>query len=121
MAKILVIDDSAAIRQVVRTALEIAGHRILEASSGREGIDLAQANQDVQLIIADHNMPGMDGLTMCQKIREIPGLSRVPMIMLTTERSRDLMLKGKEIGLTGWITKPFEPTKALPVIGKLIA
>src|ERR1017187_8908852 len=113
MAKILVVDDSESQRFQLKRDLEGAGHQVLEGLNGQDGLDKLVANPDVNLIICDVNMPGMDGLTMCSKIQEVgkfPGLS---IFMLTSEATAELKQKAKQYGVRAWITKPYVAAKLL--------
>ena len=94
--KILIVDDSDTLRIQLKKALEEAGHIVVEGKDGRDGLIKAQENIDTQLIICDYNMPEMDGITMCRKIREITALKSIPIFMLTTETSPELKTLGKE-------------------------
>ncbi|MBF0440560.1 MAG: response regulator [Oligoflexales bacterium] len=118
--KILIVDDSDTLRIQLRKALEGAGYEVIEGKDGNEGLNKAQENVDVKLIITDYNMPEMDGITMCRKIREVPALNPVPIFMLTTEASPELKTLGKEAGVKAWIVKPFVADKVIGVINKVL-
>lgn len=120
MAKILLVDDSKALRVQFGDILRKAGHEVLEAENGTQGIQMVRENNDFQLIFADYNMPGIDGLTMCAKIKELDEGKNVPIFMLTTESSPKLMASGKEIGVMAWIMKPLNKVKVLNVIKKVV-
>lgn len=120
MAKILVVDDSLTIRGQVKTMLTSNGYEVVEASDGLDGLEKIGQNLDVKLIICDVNMPQMDGLTMCQKVRSKEEFKTVPIFMLTTESSPDMKAKGKEIGITAWIIKPFDVNTTLAAVKKVI-
>lgn len=117
--KILVVDDSAAIRQSVTFVLQQEGYETIEASDGVEGLRTIQSNQ-VDMVISDVNMPNMDGITMVSKIREISTFKFIPIIILTTESQNSKMAEGKAVGATGWIVKPFTSEKLLAVVKKLL-
>lgn len=121
MAKILVIDDSETVRTQVKDALISGGHEVLEAVDGQDGYQKFKENSDIQLAICDVNMPNMDGITMCQKVHEDPDIKKIPIFMLTTESSPDLKAKGKEAGVLAWMVKPFNPTKLLAGIDKVLS
>lgn len=121
MAKILIVDDSQTLRDDLRKVLTGGGHIVIEAENGVAGLAQLEANRDsVALIMSDVNMPEMDGLTMCHKIKE-RGLSKAPIIMLTTEASVDLKAKAKELGVRAWVTKPYVAAKLLAGIEKIVA
>ena len=107
--KVLVVDDSILVRSEVKKMLAGSPYEIIEAADGFEGLAQAQKNPDIGLVILDVNMPNMDGLTMAQKLhanRDAARLKKVPIVMLTTETSKELVLKAKAIGISGWIVKP---------------
>jgi two-component system chemotaxis response regulator CheY len=113
--KVLVVDDSRAIRQSIRFILEQNGYEILEGSDGVEGLEkLASARVD--LIITDVNMPNMDGITFIKKVREKADLRFVPILVLTTESQQSVMEEAKAAGATGWIVKPFSTDKLLAAV-----
>ncbi|MFC7419227.1 response regulator [Iodobacter arcticus] len=117
--KILTVDDSASIRQMVVFTLKSAGYDVLEASDGNLGVQQAKKMQ-VDLILTDQNMPGMDGLTLIKTLRATPQYKSTPMLMLTTESSDAMKMQGKSAGATGWLVKPFDPQKLLEVVRKVI-
>jgi two-component system chemotaxis response regulator CheY len=120
MARILAVDDSAAMRQMVGVTLESAGHQVLSASDGDEALELARHETPVDLVITDVNMPKMDGLTLVRELRQLPQYKGVPLLVLTTEASTEKKLAGKEAGATGWIVKPFNPDRLLATIAKVL-
>ena len=105
---ILVVDDSATIRHQVRTCLQDAGHRVIEAENGALGLQKAK-DYPIDMAIVDVNMPVMNGLEMLANLRNIPGKESIPVFVLTTESSKDLVSRGKQHGATAWIVKPFKP------------
>jgi len=120
MAKtILIVDDSASLRQVVVIALKGAGYEVLEGSDGNDGLSKLDGTK-VHLIISDVNMPGMDGLTMVTEIKKMSNYKFTPIIMLTTEAGADLKEKGKAAGVKAWVVKPFKPDQMLNAVSKLI-
>lgn len=117
--KILSVDDSASIRQMVAFTLNSAGYDVIEAADGQEGLEMAQA-QEVDLVLTDQNMPHMDGLTLIKSLRGLPTYSKVPILMLTTESGDAIKAQGRAAGATGWLVKPFDPQKLLEVVKKVI-
>ncbi|MDO4488336.1 MAG: response regulator transcription factor [Eubacteriales bacterium] len=102
---ILVVDDEKEIADLVEIYLVSDGYKVIKASNARDGLDII-ANEDIQLVLLDIMMPGMDGMDMCKKIREE---SNIPIIMLTA-KSGDLdKIKGLGIGADDYVTKPFNP------------
>lgn len=119
MATILTVDDSPSVRQVVRIVLEGAGHTVVEAGHGQEGLAKAKATP-VDLIITDLNMPVMNGLDLIRALRATPSAMGVPIVFLTTESNDAVKQEARAAGATGWITKPFKPEQILAVATKLI-
>ncbi|MFT5594067.1 MAG: two-component system chemotaxis response regulator CheY [Oceanicoccus sp.] len=119
MAKILAVDDSASMRQMVSFTLKGAGHDVLEACDGVEALNLAN-QQGVDLVLSDVNMPNMDGIELCRNLRQLPSYKFTPILMLTTESAGDKKLEGKSAGATGWIVKPFNPEQLLSTIKKVL-
>ncbi|REL29777.1 response regulator [Thalassotalea euphylliae] len=119
MAKVLVVDDSNSIRDMVSFTLKAAGYETVEAANGQEGLTKAQS-ANIDLVITDVNMPIMDGITLCQELRKLPAFKFTPILMLTTESSVDMKQRGKAAGATGWLVKPFNPEKLLATIKRVI-
>lgn len=116
---VLTIDDSKAVRDMVRFTLEPAGYTVAEAENGQMGLDVMR-NTRPKLVITDLNMPVMDGLTFITHARQDPVGAGVPIVMLTTESAPDMKAKGKAAGATGWIDKPFNADKLVAVAKKLL-
>ena len=104
--KIMVVDDESRMRKLVRDFLTREGYKVIEAGDGEEAVDLFYANRDVALIILDVMMPKMDGWQTC---REIRAESKVPIIMLTSKGDEQDELRGFELGVDEYISKPFSP------------
>jgi two-component system chemotaxis response regulator CheY len=121
MAKILIIDDSETVRMEVRETLETGGHEVFEAIDGVEGLSQFKNIPGIQMAICDVNMPNMDGITMCGKVKEDESIAKIPIIMLTTESSPDLKARGKEAGVLAWMIKPFNGEKMLAAITKVLS
>lgn len=119
MAKILAVDDSASMRQMVSFTLKGAGHDVIEASDGVEALNFAKG-QGVDLVLSDVNMPNMNGIELCRNLRELPSYKFTPILMLTTESAGDKKMEGKSAGATGWIVKPFNPEQLLSTIKKVL-
>ncbi len=119
MAKnILIIDDSAAQRKVVRLALESKGYQIFEATDGQDA--LQKLNPDLHLIVCDVNMPVMDGLEFVTQIKANEQYKFLPIIMLTTESQEAMREKGMELGVRAWLNKPFSMEQLLDAVGRLM-
>lgn len=120
MARILAVDDSASMRRMVGLTLASAGHEVLSATDGREGLARANAGAPVDLVITDVNMPNMDGITLVQELRRLPQYRAVPLLMLTTDASAELRQRGRAVGATGWIVKPFDPARLLATVARVL-
>ncbi len=119
MAQILVVDDSATVRNEVTDFLKKNGLDVITAIDGRDGLVKMKADPGVKLIVSDVNMPNMDGLTMAEKIRGELGNANVNIVMLTTENSPVMKERGKAAGIKGWIVKPFKGDAVLATFKKL--
>ncbi len=116
---ILIVDDSASIRQMLGFTLKSAGYDVDDASSGQDAVSKAQ-RKNYHLIFTDQNMPGMDGLTLIKTLRASATYRTVPILMLTTESSDAMKQAGRAAGATGWLVKPFDPPKLLEVVKKVL-
>jgi two-component system chemotaxis response regulator CheY len=116
MAKILVVDDSATVRMLLRKDLESGGHQVLDARDGVMGLKNLQENEDIQIIFCDMNMPNMDGLTMCSLVRKEDKYKSIFIFMLTTEAGPQIKKEGQQIGINAWITKPYLATNVLAAV-----
>ena len=104
--KVLVVDDEARMRKLVKDFLVKKDYKVLEAGDGEEAIDVFFKNKDIALVILDVMMPKMNGWDVCREIRKY---SRVPIIMLTAKTSEEDELAGFECGADEYISKPFSP------------
>ncbi len=113
----LIVDDSNTMRMLVADVLRRAGFKTLEATTGLEA--LAHVGSEIHLVISDINMPGMDGITLVQRLRAVPAMRATPILMLTTETSGELKAKAKAVGATGWLTKPFDASQLQAVVARV--
>jgi two-component system chemotaxis response regulator CheY len=116
---IMLVDDSASLRQVVGIALKSAGYDVLEACDGRDALSKL-TGQKVHLIVSDVNMPNMDGISMVKEIKKLPNYKFTPIMMLTTESDQDKKMQGKAAGAKAWLVKPFQPPTLLDAVSKLV-
>ena len=120
MAKtILIVDDSASLRQVVSIALKGAGYDTVEACDGKDALSKLDGRK-LHLIISDVNMPNMDGLSFVRAAKQLPAYKFTPVIMLTTEVSDAKKQEGQAAGAKAWVVKPFQPAQMLTAVSKLI-
>ena len=120
MATILAVDDSPSMRQMVAFTLKSAGFDVTEAEDGAVALQKAKEGQ-FNLVLADVNMPNMDGITLVKEVKKLPNYKFTPICMLTTEAEASKMQEGKAAGAKAWIVKPFQPPKLLDVVSKLVA
>lgn len=119
MKRIMAIDDSPSLRQMVALTLETAGYEVVEASDGRDAVARLDG-REYHLFITDLNMPGMDGIELTRKLRSMPEYRFVPIVLLTTESHQEKKMAGKAAGATGWIVKPFKPEDLLATVKKVM-
>jgi len=119
MHRILAVDDSASMRQMVSFTLKQAGYDVTDAKDGAEALEIAKG-AEFNVVISDVNMPVMDGITLIRELRQLPSYRFTPILMLTTESGIDKKSEGKSAGATGWIVKPFNPEQLLTVVKKVI-
>jgi two-component system chemotaxis response regulator CheY len=117
---ILVVDDSATLRQQARIFLASQGFQVLEAADGAQGLDRARS-EPIDLLLVDVNMPVMNGIDMIAELRKLPRHARTPVFVLTTESSTGAVQRGKAAGATAWLVKPFKPETLLAAIKKVLA
>lgn len=117
---ILAVDDSKTMREMVSYTLKEAGYNTLEAEDGRAALDVL-ANNNVDAIITDLNMPNMNGFDLIRNLRKNFKYKFTPILMLTTEGDDSKKQEGKDAGATGWIVKPFNPQKLVDVVKKVCA
>lgn len=121
MAKILIVDDSAVVRNEVAGFFKSNGLDVVTAVDGKDGLDKLRADPSgIKVVLCDVNMPNMDGLTMAEKTRSDLRNATVSIIMLTTENSPAMKDRGKAAGVKGWIVKPFNGAAVLPTVKKLL-
>lgn len=120
MAKtILIVDDSASLRQVVSIALKGAGFDVIEAGDGKIALSKLDGRK-IHLVISDVNMPNMDGITFVQELKKLPLYKFTPVIMLTTETQEAKKREGQAAGAKAWVIKPFQPSQMLAAVSKLV-
>ena len=119
MHSILAVDDSPSMRKMVSFTLTGAGYQVVEAVDGQDALEKAQTH-DIDLVLADQNMPRLDGIGLTRKLREHPSYTATPILILTTESSDQMKQAGRAAGATGWLVKPFDPNRLIEVIRKVI-
>lgn len=115
---ILIVDDSASLRQVVKMALEGAGYAVLEAGDGQAALALLDGRK-IGMVVCDVNMPRMNGIEFVKAAKALPAYRFLPILMLTTEGQESKKEEGKAAGAKAWMLKPFSPTTLLNAVSKL--
>ena len=119
MSRILAVDDSPSMRQMVAFTLRSAGFEVAEAEDGAIALELAR-KEKFSLAIVDINMPNMDGMALVRALRAEADYKFTPLLMLTTGASPERKQKGKAAGATGWIVKPFNPEQLVATIKRVL-
>ncbi len=118
MKRVLAVDDTITFRIMLADCLRKAGHEVIEAENGKIALDkLLQEQPDI--VITDLNMPVMDGLDFIEAARKEGAGRALPMLLLTTEVADHLKKRAREVGATGWLTKPFDPDQILRLVDQL--
>jgi two-component system chemotaxis response regulator CheY len=118
-SRILTVDDSATMRQMVKMTLIPAGFEVVEAEDGSIGLQKAIA-ETFDMVLSDINMPVMTGLELLRNLRKLAQYKFTPIVLVTTESQLEKKAEGKAAGATGWIVKPFEPEQLLAVVTKVL-
>lgn len=119
MPQVLIVDDSRSIRELLSSVLTSTGLEVTSANDGQEGLETARKKK-FDLVITDINMPIMNGFELLKSLRELPEYTFKPILILTTEFSQEMKMRGKEAGATGWMVKPFTPEKMVEVINRIL-
>ncbi len=117
--KVLAVDDSPSMRSMITFTLKKAGYSTVIAEDGIQGLDTAR-DDDFDLVLTDINMPEMNGIELIENLRQLDAYKHKPILVLTTESSDEMKSKGKSVGATGWIVKPFEPEKLLNALERVL-
>lgn len=114
----LVVDDSATMRQMIKTAIAEIGFDSITAQDGEKALKIL-GDQTVDIIITDINMPNMDGIQLIGELRKTKNAKFTPILVITTEGGQSVKDAGKAAGASGWIVKPFEPSVLQNAVRKL--
>jgi two-component system chemotaxis response regulator CheY len=117
---VLVVDDSASMRALVCAALKALGFQTTEAANGEEALQCLSTMKNVDMVVTDLNMPVMDGLAFVQNLRRLSALQFTPVLMLTTDKRTAQQGRAKAAGVTGWLTKPFDPQQLAAVVQRVL-
>ncbi|AKQ56016.1 response regulator [Bordetella hinzii] len=118
-ATILVADDSATMRMIVKAALTSAGWQVLTASNGQEALEVAR-QRPVDMLVSDWNMPVMGGLGLIQGLRGERRYEDLPVLVLTTEDDVDSKMAARDLGVCGWLNKPLDPDTLVELTSELL-
>ena len=119
MAKILVVDDSKSMRDLLTHILVANNHEVIVASDGKEAHELAQT-MAFNIALIDYNMPNMNGIKLIGKLREMDAYKFTPLVMVTTETDEYRKKKARAAGATGWLSKPFTDERIMAAVNKLL-
>jgi two-component system chemotaxis response regulator CheY len=114
---VLIVDDSASMRQLVSFALRDAGYDVIDAINGKDAMNKLNGTK-IDMVITDLNMPEMDGIEFIKQVRNKSGYKYTPIVMLTTESQESKKQEGKQAGASGWIVKPFTPEQLVDIVKK---
>jgi len=117
--RILTVDDSVAMRQMMNATLTGAGYEVVQAANGREALAIA-ADQAIDLVITDVNMPHMDGIALVRELRTLVSYRTKPLLFLTTESAAGRKIEGREAGASGWMLKPYNSERLLSTIARFL-
>ncbi len=117
---VLTVDDSRAMRDMLRHSLVAAGFRVLQAEDGVHGLEVLET-ETPDVIVTDINMPRMDGFGFIEAVRRDESKRAMPVLVLTTETDTDKKDRARAAGATGWIVKPFDPVKLVEAIRRVAA
>ena len=119
LKKILVVDDSALIHQMYHLVMNRYNCTIVDAMNGQEALDVLAIQKDIELILLDINMPVMNGLQFMEKAAPIGIISKIPVIIISTEGKEEDTIRGLKLGAKGYLKKPFHPSALHELIEKL--
>jgi len=115
---IMIVDDSASMRQVIAIALKGEGYTVIEGRDGKDALSKL-TGQKVHLIISDVNMPVMDGISFVKEVKQLSNYRFTPILMLTTESEESKKREGQAAGARAWMVKPFKSDQLLTAVQKL--
>jgi len=117
MAHILVVDDSKSMREAISRILMNADHEVATASDGDQALDMAKQTV-YDMVLSDIYMPGKTGIALVALLRRLDGYRNIPILLITTENSKHMKEKSRNLGANGWLTKPIDSTRLLTAVNK---
>lgn len=118
MSRILAVDDTRSLLNMLAACLKGGGHEVIVARDGEEALDKLREHEP-DMVITDLNMPKMNGIEFIEAARKDPAGRALPMLLLTTETAQDLKDRARRAKATGWLTKPFDPDQILGLVDQL--
>ncbi len=119
MLKILTVDDSRVMRQMLKMTLAEAGYAVYQAGDGVEALEVLEEVGTLDLMITDINMPRMDGFGFMTRVRDLEQYRATPVLVLSTESGDDKKARARAAGASGWIVKPFNAEKLLTAVRRV--
>jgi two-component system chemotaxis response regulator CheY len=119
LKKVLVVDDSALIHQMYRLVMSRYNCALADAMNGQEALEILALQKDIDLILLDINMPVMNGVQFLEKAAALGIVSRIPIIVISTEGKEEDTIRGLRLGARGYLTKPFHPSELHDLIDKI--
>ena len=116
---VLIVDDSPTIRQQVSLLLRSAGYQSVEACDGREGVAALRAHPEIAMVLCDLNMPNMNGIEFLEAVKGTAAGPPVPVVMLTTDGSPEIINRARRAGAKAWIVKPFQADLLLAAVRRI--
>lgn len=120
MARILVVDDDPTIVRLLRINLELEGHEVREATDGRRAGELAGGGWP-DLVLLDIMLPDVDGFAVCEQIRADPATASIPVVLVSARAQAADRARGREVGCSAYVTKPFDPIDLVALVDELLA
>ena len=120
MASILVVDDDAVVRELLRMNFELEGHEVLEADDGASGLAAVREHRP-DAVLLDVMMPAPNGFEVCATLRADPELAAMPVVLLTARALSADRVQGHDAGADAYVTKPFDPLELVELVEKLVA
>jgi two-component system chemotaxis response regulator CheY len=117
--KIIIAEDSVSIREAIAFGLEAEGYEVEKAENGLEALKKFDGSK-IDMLLTDFHMPEMNGLELIRNVRNLEGYRNLPILVLTTENQKELILQAKQAGGTGWLAKPFSMEKLVQTIRRLV-
>jgi two-component system cell cycle response regulator DivK len=120
LVTVLLVEDTEDNRQMMRRLLEMSGYRVVEATNGKEAVEVASRERP-QMILMDLSLPLIDGLAATRRIRILPGLNKVPIVAVSAHDTADFHSEALAAGCDAYITKPIDYTELEDIIQRLLS